>query len=223
MNLQYQLIHSDRRTIGITVERDRRVVVRAPQSAPKATVAAVVEKKRYWIWQKLRDPCKYPFPRYRKEFTPGETFLYLGQSYQLELLNLDTSGVQFAGNTFQLSRHERKAGQALFRAWFTAQAQAQLPPRVARLADSLGLDYQKIEVRDLRYRWASCTKGGSLIFNWRILQAPSFVIDYLIVHELAHLLETNHTPTFWNIVAVHAPSHAKARDWLRRHGDKLEW
>ena len=99
----------------------------------------------------------------------------------------------------------------------------QLLPRAAALAAALGLTYRRQEVRDLKYRWASCTPGGALIFNWRIVQAPTFVIDYLIAHELAHLIQHNHTPDFWNIVAVHVPRYQKARDWLRHHGDKLEW
>ena len=65
--------------------------------------------------------------------------------------------------------------------------------------------------------------GGTLTFNWRIIQAPMIVVDYLIVHELAHVLEPNHSQEFWNIVAVHAPTWTKARNWLKQHGGRLEW
>lgn len=97
-----------------------------------------------------------------------------------------------------------------------------------RLDDELMLKadciaFKRISVRDMRYSWASCTPGGTLTFNWRIVQAPMVVVDYLIVHELAHILEPNHSREYWNIVAVHVPSWEKAKDWLRRHGARLEW
>ena len=86
----------------------------------------------------------------------------------------------------------------------------------------MGVAHRQILVSDLKYRWASCTPKGNLNFNWRIIKAPMFVIDYLIVHELAHLLEPNHSPAFWNIVAVQTPRYETARAWLREHGAELE-
>lgn len=222
MNLQYEVIRSARRTIGITVERDRHVVVRAPHSASDECVAAVVERKRYWIWQKQKDPRKYPNPPYRKEFVPGESFLYLGQNHRLALAE-DVQDVTLTARTFLVPRHRLAEAHTLFSAWYKAQAEEHLIPRAAALASAFGLKYRRIEVRDLKSSWASCTARGTLTFNWRIIQGPTFVIDYLLVHELAHLLEYNHTPDFWNVVAVHAPSYQKARAWLVQYGDKLEW
>jgi predicted metal-dependent hydrolase len=87
----------------------------------------------------------------------------------------------------------------------------------------MGINFKRILVRELRYSWGSCTPGGTLTFNWRIVQAPPVVVDYLIVHELAHVLESNHSGEFWNIVAVHAPAWEKARDWMRINGSRMEW
>ncbi len=86
----------------------------------------------------------------------------------------------------------------------------------------MGVAYDRIMISDLKVRWASCTPKNNLNFNWRIVKAPAFVIDYLIVHELAHLLEPNHTDRFWTIVAVQIPHFATAKDWLREHGAALE-
>lgn len=118
---------------------------------------------------------------------------------------------------------QRHRGRELFKSWYLAQAQRIIPPRVAAVARSMGVEVQKISVRELKYRWASCSPGRRLTFSWRIIQAPTLVVEYLIVHELAHLLEPNHSDKFWNIVAVHVPAWEKARDWLRRHGSRLEW
>ena len=223
MNLEYEIVYSQRRTIGITVERDRRVVVRAPSQARPETVAAAVERKRFWIWGKLRDPRKYPEKRPAKEFVTGETFLFLGQSFGLQLVREARGEVRFDGRRFELSRADLSEARPLFGAWYLAQARAHLAPRVATVARAMGIGFKRIAVREMKYRWGSCTPGGTLTFNWRIVQAPTMVVDYLIVHELAHVLEPNHSGAFWNIVAVHVPAWARAKDWLRRHGSRLEW
>jgi predicted metal-dependent hydrolase len=75
---------------------------------------------------------------------------------------------------------------------------------------------------DNRYRWGSCTVNNNLSFNWRLIKAPMFVIDYVVVHELAHLLEANHTSRFWSIVRAHTPKTEKAKAWLKEHGQVLE-
>ncbi len=223
VNLEYEIVHSDRRTIGITVERDRRVVVRAPSRARAEAVATVVEAKRFWIWSKLRDPHKYMLPRPTKEFVAGETFLFLGQSFGLHLVNEPHGEVRFDGNRFELSRTIQAEARDLFASWYLAQAKAHLTPRVAAMARAMGIAFKRIVVREMKYQWGSCSVDGTLTFNWRIVQAPTVVVDYLVAHELAHVLEPNHAPEFWNIVAVHVPAWEKARGWLRCHGARLEW
>jgi predicted metal-dependent hydrolase len=223
MMLDYDIVRTDRKTIGITVERDRKVVVRAPRQASDEAVTAAVNSKRLWIWQKVRDPHKYPEPQPHKEYVSGETFLYLGEQYSLQLSPRATGEVRLSGSQFHLARQDRKQGDSMFRTWYLQQARQQLSPRIAALAHEMGLRYTRIWVRDLKYRWGSCSPGGTLSFNWRIIQAPTVVIDYLIVHELAHVLEPNHSEDFWNIVAVHVPGWKKARGWLKEHGSKLEW
>jgi hypothetical protein len=223
MKLNYELVYSERKSIAISVERDRRIVVRAPRRARIEAVTAAVDRKRAWIWSKLRDPRKYALRPRQKEFVAGEAFLFLGQNYSLELLRTSHGGVRVNGRCFELSRTQRHRGRELFKSWYLAQAQRIIPPRVAAVARSMGVEVEQISVRELKYRWASCSPGRRLTFSWRIIQAPTLVVEYLIVHELAHLLEPNHSDNFWNIVAVHVPAWEKARDWLRRHGSRLEW
>lgn len=223
MKLDYEVVHSERRTIRITVERDRKVVVRAPKQASEKAVSAAVEGKRFWIWQKVRDPHKYPDPAPRKEYVTGETFLFLGQQYGLSFTRKEKGEVRLVGREFEMATADRRNGDAVFRSWYLAQAKEKMRPRIASLAADMGLAYSRIWIRDLKYRWGSCAPGGTLSFNWRIIQAPMIVVDYLIVHELAHVLEPNHSEDFWNIVAVHVPSWQRARTWLKQHGGQLEW
>jgi predicted metal-dependent hydrolase len=79
-----------------------------------------------------------------------------------------------------------------------------------------------VKIVDNRYRWGSCTLNDNVNFNWRLIKAPMFVIDYVITHELAHLIEANHTPRFWNILRAHIPTMDKAKAWLKEHGQLLE-
>ena len=223
MKLDYEVVHANRKTIGITVERDRKVVVRVPQQASEQAISAAIKSKRFWIWQKLRDPHKYPDPAPHKEYVTGETFLYIGQHYSLSLTQDERDAVRLVGKQFEMAASERKNGDTLFRSWYLSQAKQKLRPRIAAFATEMGVCYSRIWIRDLKCRWGSCTPGGTLTFNWRIIQAPMFVVDYLIVHELAHVLQPNHSQDFWNIVAVHAPSWTRARSWLKQHGGRLEW
>ena len=102
------------------------------------------------------------------------------------------------------------------------QRKNEIIPKVRFYANNLGVTYNKIMISDLKYRWGSCTPKDNLNFNWRLIKAPMFVIEYVIVHELAHLLEGNHTPEFWNIVKVQVPNYEKAKEWLKENGEMLE-
>jgi predicted metal-dependent hydrolase len=221
MNLAYDIIYSKRKTIAIVVERDRRVVVRAPVGTPEATVRQAVEAKKQWIYEKIHLPDKYPLERDRKEFVSGETLHYLGRSYRLEIVERNVPGVVFH-SCFQISRRNRPHAAQLLRQWYLERARRRLTARAEYYAQALGVKFNRVLVSDMRVRWGSCTPKNNLNFNWRIIKAPPFVLDYLVVHELAHLLEPNHSSRFWNIVAVQVPRYEEARAWLKAHGNLLE-
>jgi predicted metal-dependent hydrolase len=221
MNIEYEVIYSKRKTITLLVERDRSIVVRAPLGTSDETIERAVEAKKLWLYQKVNHPQKYPANPVRKEFVTGETILYLGRHYRLQVTDDDLPGVRFNNRFYIARRHRHEAGE-LMRQWYKARAEERLLPRIERFAIAMGVQYERLMVSDLKVRWASCTPKNNLNFNWRIIKAPIFVVDYLIVHELAHLLEPNHTPEFWNIIAVQLPRYQVARDWLREHGATLE-
>lgn len=102
------------------------------------------------------------------------------------------------------------------------RAEQKILPRVKLHARQLGVKYRDAEVSEGRFRWGSCTPRNSLRFNWRLIKAPMSVIDYVIIHELAHLIEPNHTQRFWNIVRSQHPATDSAKRWLREHGELLE-
>jgi predicted metal-dependent hydrolase len=221
MDISYKVTYSERKTLSIIVDRDRSIIVRAPIGTSRQEIEKVIAEKKVWLFEKLRHPQKYPQPPLKKEMVTGESLLYMGRNYQLEISQDNLNGVKFNSN-FIVSKLQKDKAADLIKAWYIDQAREKLPSRIKFFADNLGVEYKKILVMDLKYSWASCTSKKNLNFNWRIIKAPIHVIDYLIVHELAHLIEQNHSPEFWNIVAVQLPNYDRARLWLKENGNQLE-
>jgi predicted metal-dependent hydrolase len=221
MEIKYEIKYSDRKTISITVERDRSVIVRAPFNTSSEKINSVIEKKKFLLHKKINSSNKFPVPKPYKEFVSGESIMYLGHLYKLEISLEYFKGVKFE-NYFSISNFNRSKANQLLKDFYYEQAKEVLIPRIKRFADSLGVIHKKISVADSKYRWGSCTPKGNINFNWRIIKAPINVIDYIIVHELTHLLETNHSPEFWNIISVQLPHYKKAKDWLKENGNLLE-
>lgn len=207
--------------MSLSVERNASVVVRAPEGTPAEKIRRAVEARKLWLFQKIHHKQKYPPTRQRKEFVSGETIPYLGRNYRLEVADKAIDGIQFHSR-FLISRKNQPKAFQLFRQWYWDRASERIPSRAKYFAAAMGAKFNRVLISDLKVRWGSCTPSSNLNFNWRIMRAPAFVVDYLIIHELAHLLEANHTPKFWNIVSVQAPRWEQAKTWLREHGDALE-
>ncbi|HET7268627.1 MAG TPA: SprT family zinc-dependent metalloprotease [Oleiagrimonas sp.] len=224
MDLAYTTRRSAaRKKVTITVERDRTVVVHAPMDTSEEKLARVVESRRLWIYEKLHHAQKYqPLPHPPgKELVSGESALYLGRSYRIELVDGDDFTIRFA-NRFYIPRARASQRKQVLRQWYIDRAQDKILPRVLLHAKHLGVTFGQARIVDNRYRWGSCTPKDNLSFNWRLIKAPMFVIDYVLIHELAHLLEANHTPRFWSIVHAQTASMERARQWLRENGQSLE-
>lgn len=224
MKLDYTVKRSPkRRKLTITVERDRTVVVHAPAGTSDEKIQETVEAKRQWIFEKTRHDQKYqelPHPP-GKELVSGESLLYLGRNYRIEVVNEGLTEVRFDHKFLIPKQHAGKRKEVL-REWYISKAKEKILPRVKHHAWELGVDYAAAKIVDNRYRWGSCTVKDNVNFNWRLIKAPMFVIDYVIIHELAHLIEANHTPRFWNIVRTQTPTMEKAKIWLRENGQILE-
>jgi predicted metal-dependent hydrolase len=224
MQLSYAVQRSPKRkTLTITVERDRRVVVHAPSNASDEAIQRIVETRRQWIFEKVHHSQKYqdlPHPP-GKELVTGESALYLGRSYRIEVVANGAGDIELAHRFLIPASHATRRKGAL-REWYVARAKEIILARVDRHAKGLGVEFKRARIVDSRYRWGSCTAHDNVTFNWRLIKAPTFVIDYVIVHELAHLIEANHTSRFWNIVRTHVPKMQKARAWLNDNGQVLE-
>jgi predicted metal-dependent hydrolase len=221
MQIKYSIKYSNRKTLSIIVERDRSIVVRAPLNTSKEVIEKEINKRKFLLFQKINNPQKYESPKPRKEFVSGESLLFLGKHHKMEVVQEEIGGIQF-DNKFYISKVNQDIAEQLFKDWYFKQAEEKIIPKVTFHAKNLGVKYNTIKILDLKYRWGSCTPKDNINFNWRLIKAPIFVIDYIVVHELTHLIESNHTPEFWNIVSVQLPHYNKAKDWLKGNGHLLE-
>jgi hypothetical protein len=224
MDLNYQIVRSaKRKRLTITVERDRSIIVHAPEGATDEAISRVVETKRQWLFDKVNHAQKYQDRPHApgKEVVNGESVPYLGREYLIEIAETKSGGVEFS-RRFLIPAAQQAKRRKVLKEWYVSRATETILPRVKRHARELGVEFGEVKIVDNRYRWGSCTVKDNVNFNWRLIKAPMFVIDYVIVHELAHLMETNHTPRFWNIVRAKAPSTEKAKAWLKEHGQVLE-
>ncbi len=211
-----KIIRSKRRTIALEVARDATLIVRAPYRTPFDFIEKVVFKKRFWIKEKqeiVRDRYQRIVP---KEFVSGEGFLYLGNMYKLEFIDDVDMPIVF-NNGFKIARKNYDAAKEILIAWYKAQASHKISERVNWYSSLSGLKYNRIKISDAQRRWGSCSAKGNLNFSWRLIMAPFRVMDYVVVHELAHLEEKNHSKAFWNKVKTMLPDYGQYRKWLKEN------
>ena len=224
MQLDYDIVYSPRRKkLSITVERDRSVVVKAPTGTSLEKIQQVVESRKQWLYEKIHHEQKYRPPLHPpgKELVNGESLLYLGRSYQLELIDT-IKDIALVNNRFLVPTHQQQKRGEVFRKWYIQQSKEVILPRVQYYAERLGVDFNQAKITSSKYRWGSCTTNDNVTFNWRLIKAPMFVINYVIVHELVHFLEPNHTPRFWGIIRSQITQMDKAKQWLKVNGSLLD-
>lgn len=194
------------------------VRVRVPHWLPDGRVRELIRRRMGWITTKLREQAARPAPRPR-EYVNGEAFAYLGRDYRLRLASGDNPSVQMRGGqllaTMPAAERCPQRIRELLEAWYMERARVRLGEKTRRLARMVGRAPASVSVRDYRARWGSCSIGGDISYNWRIIMAPHRIVDYVVVHELCHLLEHNHSPRYWRHVARHIPDWKDRRDWLR--------
>jgi predicted metal-dependent hydrolase len=227
-DIEYQLLPgSDRRTTDIVIERDGIITVRPPIRMTPEQVDATVFSKRMWIYRNLAEWRDLNATRVVREWVNGETFLYLGSCYRLQLVAEQDEPLKLKDGRFCLRRElvergGREAGHQAFAAFYQTKGLPRLQRRVAYFAPKVGVTAREVEIKDLGYRWASCTKHGDLHFHWKCLMAPLTIIDYIIVHELCHLRFRDHSDAFWNEVDKVLPDFRARKEWLRLRGASLD-
>lgn len=227
-DIEYQLLPgSDRQTTDIVIERNGLITVRPPRRMTPSQVDETVLSKRMWIYRNLAEWRDLNAARVTREWVNGESFLYLGSSYRLSLVQEQDEPLKLKDGRFCLLRSivadgGRLAAQVAFEAYYRDKGLARIKKRVAHFAAKVGVNTGAVQVKDLGYRWASCMANGDLHFHWKCMMAPLSVIDYIIVHELCHLRHRDHSDAFWNEVDKVLPDYRDRKEWLRARGAQLD-
>lgn len=211
--LSYLLKRSARRSIGLQIGPDG-LSITLPLRAATAEAERVILQKLGWIIPRLARAEAVPVPR----LEDGAPFFWLGESV---LLAAGAGRSRLDGGVLHVAANDA-AGMAVALARFMKRRAVEcLPQRLAELSARTGLVPARVGLSSARRRWGSCTAQGAIRLNWRLMQAPPAVIDYVLIHELAHLVELNHSPRFWTLVEQFCPDWRQQRNWLKHQGAAL--
>jgi predicted metal-dependent hydrolase len=217
----YTVTRSKRKTLSIYIERDGSVSVLAPDNIADEKVAAIVEAKSYQIFKFLTEQELLNQSKANRELVNGEAYPYLGRSYQLQLVKVQDVPLKFVQGRFALLEKEKKHALEHFIDFYRSKAVKRITERVNYYKSKMRVTITDVRIIDLQNRWASCTKKGRVNFHWKCIMAPLTIIDYIIVHELAHLKHDNHSQHFWNEVDKILPDYLERKAWLKMNGAGL--
>jgi predicted metal-dependent hydrolase len=207
-----------RRSMQITVDRRGELVLSGPPGCDLRRLETFVRDKKGWIYGKLALKQTFQQALAGKEFVSGEGFSYLGRNYRLLLVDSQSVPLKLAGGRLRLLRSEATRGRAHLVRWYCRRAEAWFCPRMAALAARVGVTPRGLRVADLGHRWGSCGRDGTVNLHWATILLPPSAIEYVVIHELVHLLERHHTPEFWLRVERAMPDYERRRAWLAERG-----
>ncbi len=193
---------------------DTSVRVTIPRHGSRREAEAFVRTRTRWIADRRQE---IEASRRETRWRAGQRIWWRGAAHAVEVT---TSGEHVAVRCGELegTTAPREDYRPVLEPLMRACAATELPSRLRALAERHGLDVRRVTVRNQRSRWGSCSREGDIALNWRLLQMPEPVCDYVLLHELMHLREPNHSPKFWALVAAVCPDFAAARAWLRAEG-----
>ncbi|MCE5237811.1 M48 family metallopeptidase [bacterium] len=223
-SITYAVQRSRRKTVSIYVERDGTVTVLVPEQLTDQEVERLVEAKRGWIHRSLAEWRALNTTRVVREFVNGEGFLYLGRSYRLQLTEAQEQPLLLKDGHFCLRAEQQAEPQArkAFREFYREKGLKWIGERIAFYERRIGVRAGGLRVLDLKSRWASCAKAGVLNFHWKCMMAPLRILDYIVVHELVHLLHPTHSRAFWSEIDKVIPDYRERMEWLRVNGAGLD-
>jgi predicted metal-dependent hydrolase len=219
-----RIIPSARRKKSLSIQvKDGQIVVRSPLNVTQEQIQRVLEKRRSWlerVWESAQHKAKVSHIWRDHIYLYGHRLtlcfeLAPTKRYQVELVDqtLHVRGPELANNDAVLKR--------IVEAWLKDTAKAFITERVLHWSRRMNCTFSDIRFKDLKSRWGSCSQRGNLNFNWRLIGAPVDVIDYVVVHELSHRFEMNHSQRFWKKVEEFLPNYQAAKHWLKANGGQL--
>jgi predicted metal-dependent hydrolase len=221
--IEYELVYSERKTLALHVYPDGSVVVDAPLGTELPSVEAKVQKRSAWILRQQRQFQGYArvvsVPR---RYVSGEAYRYLGRQYRLKLVEDEIERVRLSRGYLTVSaRHpsEKNHVGELINAWYQSHARRVFAERLAQCyprVEPLGIMYPQLVIRDMKARWGSCSEAGRITLNVRLVQVSKDLIDYVVLHELCHLKEHNHSASFYGLLDRVLPDWRIKRERLNK-------
>jgi|GEM_PF-221290 len=222
--LPFEVRRSPRRkTLGLTVDRGGELVIHCPDATPRDDLAAWVQRKLLWVHRKLALKEEMLSRVREPEFVAGERFNYLGRSFRLVMVARQKEPLRFDGHRFCLRSDAKDSAAEHFRQWYIAMGKEWIAKRISLLARKGVALPTRVDVRDLGFRWGSCGKNGVVFINWRLMQLPVRLADYVLVHELMHLKHPSHGPDFWRAVECCLPDWKQRQEALRAKAQEIFW
>lgn len=230
--IEYDIEYTDDKTdVSIIVEWMEGVRLITPKGITHEQIEGIIQKKAPTILQKLKEVNEITEPPLPKEFVSGEKFSYLGRNYRLKVYR--KNGLEKAQLAFKRGRFiatvpsemdENEKNQQLlqlFKNWYLSHGKGKLQSRVELYCAKMAVTPSDVQLKEQRLRWGTCTAEGNIYLNWRIIMSPISIIDYVLVHELAHLRYMNHSNDYWNFVRSILPDYEERKEWLRINGPTL--
>lgn len=218
--MQFQIQRSNRKTIGLSIGRDGALIVKAPFFVSRREIDAAVLEKEDWIEKKQREVLKsrekYPL----SVFAEGESVFYLGKRYRIGD-KADIDRIRLVGDEMHLPSGIKNREQEI-KKWYKEAAETLLGERIAHFQRITGLKAVSVKITDAKHQWGSCSAKGNINFSWRLLMCPPPVIDYVVLHEVIHLLHCNHSKDFYDKMQVYMPDYRERKNWLSQNRHIIE-
>ena len=225
VDLEVQVERTNRkRTISLQVKNNK-LIIKTPRRVSKKILYDLIKRKQNWIKQKAILNFEEQNLKNR-EFIDNEKFYYRGNEYRLSLILGRKEAVKIEEGLLQVwyvadKSIVRSTIKRLLEDWYLKESTKVLKARTEELAQQMKVQPCGITVKNYNSKWGSCTANNKISYNWRIIMAPDCIVDYLIIHELSHIIEPNHSKNFWYQVGTYCKDFKKKRKWLRENGHKL--
>ena len=225
--ITFNLIYRKRKTMSIEVETTGEVTVIAPVGASTEDVIEKVKSRAGWIVSKQYESKFINDTKIEREAVSGESYMYLGRNYSLDIRvdeNIDNISVKLFQGKFVVNTYTKDEDliKKAMENWYREKTLAKVKERVSYYSSYFNDEVTTVKVKEQKKRWASCTSKNELLFNWRCVMAPVFVLDYIVVHEMCHMEYKNHSKDFWNRVYAVMPDYEVRKLWLRNNGIKMD-
>tara|TARA_R110001583_G_scaffold23749_3_gene87283 strand:- start:1776 stop:2471 length:696 start_codon:yes stop_codon:yes gene_type:complete len=210
--IEYKLQFADRKTLGITVLPNREVLVKAPEGSSLDKIEAKIKKKAFWILKQKDHFLSFEPRLTERRYVSGETHLYLGRQYQLKVILSDFDKVKYTGRYIEVHTNDKSKVKELVLSWYREKAEIWFKKISDKQVERF-LKYKvkptKLEIKEMKYRWGSCSNKGRILLNPELMKAPKACIEYVIVHELCHLVHRDHTKVFFELQTKEMPDWQK--------------